>query len=922
MDERRVQAYLDLIQQLLACPSGAEPGILQANRELLDQEFVWMVLAVAAQASEAGEAQVAQFLMSLAEQVAQALGLATGDPHPQPLSPGARGAGVDALVQFWGQLVQAEVESGGEAVAVHGVMRQNLALVTPALGAVIGPWTQALVAQHPDQAERIVGIVEDTCTSVWQFPHGKYAEVLTIAIQGYDTVLALRADNPEKRSQTLNNQATARLTQAELGIDPAPNLERAIAAYEESAQIMRRLGLDRDLATTLYNWGNAYQTLANQDGLSQSDRQQAQHNAIQCYRQALTYFNPQVLPVETLKAARALGNLHFQHGNWQLALDEGYLPAIAAVEQTRSWALSQARRQEIQAQASDLYLNTVQAYVELGQYDQAIALSERARSRRLVELFATKDLYHDGNIPPQIQTYLDQYFTLEDQINALQQNPDSPDSHRSEPALAGARHRIDRAGITARSEAIAQLETQKQTLWQQIHTHDPETAAQLQVSPLDFAAMRALLQDHPRTALLNCFSTPTATHLFIVYPPNVAGPAANAQGIACHTCRNPDQPTDHQTLRTWLAEHWLVPYLTDRPTWQTQMPQVLAALSDRLQINTLIDTYLQDIDELIIIPHHFLHQIPFAALPIANPPSPALGEGPGVRANPPSPALGEGPGVRVLGDRFRLRYVPNTQILHFCQQRPPINPIQNRAIVEDATDDLPCARFEGEYIAQLFGEEVKHRLRGKTEATTANYRQLLHDPAIQAIVSAHHAESRLDQPLESQLVLGDGPITLGYLFSPACRIPHLDEIILSCCETGLGADLQSAADDVVTLAAGFLCAGARSVLSSLWSVDDLATTLFAMRYHCHRQTGYDRPTALQKAQQDLRSLTGKALESAILPLSEYIDQTRKTAKTNGDHQTATQLKKLGHHLYRLTQDTSPPFAAPHYWAAFTCYGLR
>jgi hypothetical protein len=40
MDENRIQNYLNLIQELLNCPGGEEPEILQANSELVDLGFL------------------------------------------------------------------------------------------------------------------------------------------------------------------------------------------------------------------------------------------------------------------------------------------------------------------------------------------------------------------------------------------------------------------------------------------------------------------------------------------------------------------------------------------------------------------------------------------------------------------------------------------------------------------------------------------------------------------------------------------------------------------------------------------------------------------------------------------------------------------------------------------------------------------
>ena len=47
MNEQRTQAYLNLINQLLSCNDGDEPRILQENLELVDEELVEVMVAVA-----------------------------------------------------------------------------------------------------------------------------------------------------------------------------------------------------------------------------------------------------------------------------------------------------------------------------------------------------------------------------------------------------------------------------------------------------------------------------------------------------------------------------------------------------------------------------------------------------------------------------------------------------------------------------------------------------------------------------------------------------------------------------------------------------------------------------------------------------------------------------------------------------------
>jgi CHAT domain-containing protein len=269
--------------------------------------------------------------------------------------------------------------------------------------------------------------------------------------------------------------------------------------------------------------------------------------------------------------------------------------------------------------------------------------------------------------------------------------------------------------------------------------------------------------------------------------------------------------------------------------------------------------------------------------------------------------------------------------LEFCHQRSNVETFQATSLqygtVEDAEDNLPCASFEGEQIAQLCNIPQERRLIGSTQATCNNYRQLVQK--IQVLHSCHHAQSRLDNPLESQLKLADGSITLGQLMTPGWRLPNLSDVFLSCCETNLGD--PSITDDILTLSTGFLCAGARSVVSTLWAVDDLATALFSTFYYQQRQQEKSRPEALQKAQIKLRELKKEELKE----LFKQVETKRKQARTKRNQYPPGSVEYLEcDREYRKyagvtiqidkvknSQDECP-FSHPCYWAAFTCQGLR
>ncbi|NES68994.1 MAG: CHAT domain-containing protein, partial [Okeania sp. SIO2D1] len=231
-----------------------------------------------------------------------------------------------------------------------------------------------------------------------------------------------------------------------------------------------------------------------------------------------------------------------------------------------------------------------------------------------------------------------------------------------------------------------------------------------------------------------------------------------------------------------------------------------------------------------------------------------------------------------------------------------------------------------------------------SQGTVNEYKKLL--PQVQRLLSTHHAQSRLDNNLESALILADGRITLGQLLSPGFRFPDLDEVFLSCCETNLGT--TDISDNMMTLNTGFLCAGARGAVSTLWSVNDLATSLFSVFYHQLRQAGKNRPQALQLSQQKLRQLTGKELEEKYgkelekalrEKLKEAYKRFRETKKQRDSHpKDSPEYKewqkerekrgkiydRIGTTIENLKQKSKEehPFAHPVYWSGFICAGLR
>ncbi|MEG5164300.1 tetratricopeptide repeat protein [Microcoleus sp. AT3-A2] len=166
----------------------------------------------------------------------------------------------------------------------------------------------------------------------------------------------------------------------------------AIAYYAKSLAICLEIKYPIGEVASLNNLGNAYRQL------------QETELAIQKYQGCLEIATPETMPPESFTAGYNLGNIALIKGDWQLAL-KGYEPAIKAVEQLRKGSTTDDRRQKIIAEAISVYANAVQCYINLKQYDKAVETADGSRSRHLADLFASKNLYPQGEIPPEVEEY-------------------------------------------------------------------------------------------------------------------------------------------------------------------------------------------------------------------------------------------------------------------------------------------------------------------------------------------------------------------------------------------------------------------------------------------------------------------------------------------------------------------------------------
>ncbi len=858
---------------------------------------------------------------------------------------------------FFLDLLQAVVDSQGDGRIVYQFFDNHLSYLDEELLANLPQHVRILLARKDESNWKsfVASTLNSLAIDLYQFPRGNRAINLELAIECYRLALEVytRAAYPEQWARTQMNLAVAyrsrirgeRAANLELSIESyqlalevytraaypeqwamtqmglagaywsrirgerAINLELSIECYRLALEVYTRADYPEDWAMTQNNLAVAY------GDRIRGERAANLELAIECYRLALEIYTREAYPEDCLKAARNLGNLHYEIDNWQPAI-HAYETAMQAVETSRSWALNDESRQELSKNALSIYENAIQCAINLQNYSQAIQFTERIRSRSLVELMESKDLYADAQLPPEIATYLTEYEDLNHQIQSIRQQPDS---------------------FGDKAAAITTLERQKAATYDKLRKLDPVLAGEIQVTAIDFASIQELITT-PHTAILTCYTTDDDTHIFII---------KQSGAPTIHTCKN----QGWAEFQRWLQTEWINLYHTDLPNWQQNLPHRLEEISQRLQLDTLIATHLTDINELIIVPHLNLHQIPFAALPITP-----LGNFEGKGGE-----MGEGgrmgrkelesqhsdlsphsPHPKILSDRFLIRSIPSCQILQYCKNRPEVK-TAIVGTVEDAEDNLPGARYEGAQIAALYNIPPTNRLIG-SQATPANYRELL--TRVNRLHSSHHATSRPDNPLESALILAQGEtITLSDLLT-GTRYPHLDEVFLSACETHVGT--TTITDDIATLTTGFLCIGARSVQSTLWAVNDIVTVIFSLFYHQQRHQGKNPTISLHIAQQQLRNLTGEQFAK----YQPIIDAHRLPAIASLDDRIATLIKqqstldldtqkgawdelqanieKLKSQVQKLDDiywnsedycELERPFEHPFYWAGFITQGM-
>jgi CHAT domain-containing protein len=232
-----------------------------------------------------------------------------------------------------------------------------------------------------------------------------------------------------------------------------------------------------------------------------------------------------------------------------------------------------------------------------------------------------------------------------------------------------------------------------------------------------------------------------------------------------------------------------------------------------------IEKDLAQSETVILIPSGKLNLLPFAAL--------------------------KGPDGKLLVEKKTLLELAKpTDFMKIASSK--VAPVTAVVAFANATEDLPSAEKEGHDITSMFENST---LYTRKEASKSNLMEFGKQPRTEVLHLATHGTWDAKNSLNNHLKLAnDEQLSQEEIFN--LNLSDTPIVTLSACSTAL-ADTKDV-EYVASLAEAFWIAGSRTVVASLWPVDDVSTGMLMTSFYEHLKAGDGKAEALRKAQLEVR----------------------------------------------------------------------
>jgi len=212
---------------------------------------------------------------------------------------------------------------------------------------------------------------------------------------------------------------------------------------------------------------------------------------------------------------------------------------------------------------------------------------------------------------------------------------------------------------------------------------------------------------------------------------------------------------------------------------------------------------------------------------------------------------------------FNIGYLSSMYLFNLIHDFKPSTSTKC-VVFADPDFSLPGAKEEAIVIKDILGTDLV--FTGK-KASISNFEKNVKDSKILHLATHGHLD---DKSLRNSWLLFSGDKK--YNMADAFNLPldQTDLVVLSACETALGGDGL----EYATLARAFANSGARTVLGTLWEVDDLASKELMVHFYTNLSKGDNKFEALSKAKRTLinsgdDNLTDPSKWSPYIPIGKY-----------------------------------------------------
>jgi len=538
------------------------------------------------------------------------------------------------------------------------------------------------------------------------------------------------------------------------------------------------------------------------------------------------------LTIDEAAAQHLLGDLRRRQDRLPDAL-ACYERAVAALEgQLEKLGGSREIAEAFAAEYAGFYKDVLELKLLLNDPRGAFDVLERFRARSLLAMMAERDLDFSRDVPGELLERLETARTRcrEAQDELMQLSPDR------EPERIAERRRL-----------VAERRREQALVWGAIRKASPRLAALRAPETLTAEQVAAVMGRD--TLFLSYAVSERATHLFALL---------NGQ------LRVESVPLGRQQVQE-AVEYYLA-MLSNPASRKVRLMGRAHALYR--QFVAPVDDLVRRSQRIVVCPDGPLHMLPFAALGLATnrylieekPVSYVISAtvfADGLQDEPPRTARP----VVLFGDPDypgQAAGGPAGRLLRWVLRDDPVPP-------------LPASRDEVQGIAALYpGAHVAYL---GAEAREERVKSLDRLPGY--LHFACHGFYNPVSPMDSGLLLtipaeGGDDRDNGFLQAwevfENVRI-DAEQVSLSACDTARGRELGG--EGLVGLNRSFLYAGARTVMSTLWSVADASTAEFQKLYYRHLKSGRAKTEAARLTQREF--INGKVRIVPTEPAGEPPD---------------------------------------------------